>query len=127
MILKTYFLFQIWSALDNHMYLEAAQLYLLSDHIVNTTININASQLKRGSQRDIFVRKFFNFFLQQLTFFSTIIKTIFFIFVVMTFYINHFILITSIKASFPILHHQWAAISHFRPSILKVTKIEKNI
>eukprot|EP00111_Clytia_hemisphaerica_P004311 TCONS_00012305-protein len=67
---------KIWSALDEHKYLDAAQLYLLSHHIVNTSININTGQLKRGSQRDIF-------------------------------------------ASFPILHHQWAAISHFKPSILK--------
>ena len=48
-------IFQIWSALDEHKYLDAAQLYLLSHHIVNTSININAGQLKRGSQRDIFV------------------------------------------------------------------------
>lgn len=70
---------KIWSALDNHHYLHAAKLYLLSHHIVNTSLNINVSHLKRGSQRDIF-------------------------------------------ASFPILHHQWAAISHFKPSILKACR-----
>ncbi|XP_057303058.1 conserved oligomeric Golgi complex subunit 1-like [Hydractinia symbiolongicarpus] len=65
---------KIWSALDTHQYLLAAQLYLFSQHIVNRSLNINVGQSRQN--RDVY-------------------------------------------ASFPILHHQWAAISHFKPSILK--------
>jgi len=67
---------KIWSALDNHEYLLACQYYLLSQHIVNASLNIDGQARKTSVNRDLY-------------------------------------------ASFPILHHQWAAISHFKPSILK--------
>ena len=48
--------FQIWSALDTQQYLLACQYYLLSQHIVNGNLNIDAGLSSKRDSRDVYVR-----------------------------------------------------------------------
>ena len=57
---------KVWSSLDRHQYLTAAQLYLLSQHIVEHSLNINTGMSCLFTVKKVSSRIKFHFILSEL-------------------------------------------------------------